>query len=168
MISDFQGFVQDHDVASFLQVFVGVGIIIALIYAVRALLRPASVVRSSGPAVFRGPTVTRSRAVKPTRPLQGQTNPKDLDGPRLALLMLPAEMHWQRAIAPMQSSIARGKRARDFHERAAMRLDAADYAFDRMLEELSSVLTLPGRSAASGSFGMSALSMDAGPASLAA
>jgi hypothetical protein len=168
MLFELHAFAQNDDVTSFLQVFLAVALVVAVIYAGRALLRPANPVRSvTMPVARKSPPVRSRQATNQAEPQQPVATPSDPEPERIVLKM-PGEAHWQRAIAPMQSSITRGHRARELHQRASIRLSAADYAFDRMLEELSAVIVLPVRATASGTFNAPALVMNAGPTSLAA
>ena len=166
MISELLALTQNEGVAGFFQVFLGVAAIGGVIYAVRAILRPASPVRATALPVPRKSPPARGRTV-PSIPLPRATPESHEVQSRLHVLKMTADAHWQRAVAPMQLSVARGHRARDLHQRAAMRLGSADYAFDRMLEELSLVIALPARGAVTGRFEVPALAM-AHPASLAA
>ncbi len=50
---------------------------------------------------------------------------------------MPPEAHCQRAVAPVRRVIACGERARELHDRAFVRLEAADYAFQRLLLEIA-------------------------------
>ena len=158
---------RNEDVASFLQVFLAVALVVAVIYAVRALLRPADQVRSVAKPVVRKSPPVRRQVAKQAEPQRPVGVPSSVEQER-PLLRMPGEAHWQRAIAPMQSSVTRSHRARELHQRASIRLSAADYAFDRMLEELSAVIVLPVRATASRTFSAPALAMSTGPASLAA
>lgn len=56
---------------------------------------------------------------------------------------MPAETQTQRAAAPVRLTIARGERAQELHSRAAVRLESAEYAFRRLLEDLADVMPLP-------------------------
>ena len=168
MIFELHAFAQNDDVTSFLQVFLAVALVMAVIYAGRALLRPANPVRSVAmPIPRKSPPVRSRQATNRAEPHQSIATPLTAEPERITLKM-PGEIHWQRAIAPMQSSVTRGHRARELHQRASIRLSAADYAFDRMLEELSAVIVLPARATASRTFHVPALTMGAGPTSLAA
>jgi hypothetical protein len=47
----------------------------------------------------------------------------------------------------VRTFIARGERARELHAEASVRLDAADYALQRLMSDLGPVLGLPRRPA---------------------
>lgn len=168
MISELQAIGQNDDVASFLLVFLVVAIGMALIYAVRALRRPADSVRSSaGKASVRSP-LRRPQQVTKQSGAGEAPSASPASAAEVMVARISAERHLERAIAPMQSSVARGYRARELHQRASVRLGAADYAFDRMLEELSAVIAFPERSTAAKGFSIPVLPVTAAPISLAA
>ena len=43
----------------------------------------------------------------------------------------------------MRSSVVGAERAIELHKQCQVKLDAAEYAFERMLEELSAAMTVP-------------------------
>jgi len=83
-------------------------------------------------------------AAKATRP--SKAAPQEFLAPSASQWVPPRispEAHSQRAAALIHEVVARGERARELHQRSLVRLEAADYAFQRLLLEVAEVINLP-------------------------
>ena len=143
---DVQPLIQDFS-DNFLNVFLGVAVFVAFAYAVKALIMPS---RPARQPVARKPKPTRVKRTKLARASQSPApiTQADVSAELLPLIAMPDEMQWQRAIAPVHSTIAHGRRAKELHQSAMTRLDAADYALQRLMDELAGVIALPARATA--------------------
>ena len=143
---DVQPLIQDFS-DNFLNVFLGVAVFVAFSYAIKALIMPArpakqTVVRKRKPA--RVKRTSRARAEKRPAPIAQPASIVEA----VPLIAMPDEMQWTRAIAPLHSTIAHSRRAEELHQNALTRLDAADYALQRLMDELVGVIALPARATA--------------------
>jgi hypothetical protein len=147
-MSDLMIFTPDNAATAiaFLQVFAGVGFVVLIGYGIKTYFYPDPVQRVALPPSRprrNKKRLLRQRSVPRVAPPERTANVRQ---PGM-LLPMPADQHWQRAIAPVYATIDHGKRARELHQSAMIRLDAADYAFGRMLDELKSVIALPANAA---------------------
>ena len=145
-MSDLLIFTQDHAATAiaFLQVFAGVGFVVLIGYGIKSYFFPSEPIQRMPlpPARPRRKIESRLLRRQPIPRIAPQQQKPDAQQPVIRLPM-PAELHWQRAVAPVHATIAHGRRARELHQHALTRLDAADYAFGRLLDELKSVVSLP-------------------------
>jgi hypothetical protein len=56
---------------------------------------------------------------------------------------LPVEAQWSRVTKIVEATLCRARNAGAYHAMAGLRLDAAEYAFGRMVEELRPVVARP-------------------------
>ncbi len=144
MTSVLQDLVREYQAAmiGFGQVFLISGILVAIAYGLKARLMPQKARLATGKS-FKAKT--RTSPAKPSRSLKSERQPAPPE-PKVATSDCKAEApmspeaHWERAIAPIRLGVARSERARELHDRAAIRLDSADYAFRQLLVELAEVL----------------------------
>lgn len=131
------------------QVFLGSAIVVAIAYGLKARLlgnKPKTRARRSQQRKARqsgaAPGAKRSAATP-----RGSADPVQLapatsneltsnTAPNASML----DVHWERAIEPLRISIARTERANELHKRALVRLDSADYALQRLIDELADVI----------------------------
>ncbi|MCL4766769.1 MAG: hypothetical protein KJZ80_11085 [Hyphomicrobiaceae bacterium] len=125
----------------FVQVFAASGALVCFAYWLKSRVMPDTPGRVARRSRQRTRLVSRRQ-----RP---QARPAYFEAPLAALpaaaLPIPAEAHSERAAEPVRLTIARGERAQELHSRAAVRLESAEYAFRRLLEDLSHVMPLPQR-----------------------
>lgn len=147
MISLLQEFARDHQSAlvDFGQVFLASAILVAIAgWAKWRLLpnRANSIARKP-----RQPKARQNRSVLVKRQAANFEVPvatiaKNVpSGPPVMRPMSP-EMHLQRAVSCLGSKIAHGERAQDLHGRAFVRLESVDYAFQRLLLDITPFVSL--------------------------
>ena len=143
-MSDLLIFTQDHAATAiaFLQVFAGVGFVVLIGYGMKSYFFPSEHIQRIPLPPSRPRRKMESRALR-RQPLPRIAPQQKSEAQPAVHLPMPSELHWQRAVAPVHATIAHGRRARELHQNALTRLDAADYAFGRLLDELKSVVTLP-------------------------
>lgn len=145
LFHEFVGAYWGTTLIGFGQVFLVSGFAVAMAYWLKARLMP----KRTKPIARKR---SRLRARLPQRPTVSKVSARSMDAGHF-VPVAPAEhasstsapgsmldVHWQRAVEPLQDSIARGERANELHGRALVRLDSADYALQRLLLDLADVI----------------------------
>lgn len=161
-MSVIQDFARDYlgAVIGFGQVFLASGILVAVAYGLKSRLlpeRPEPIARkpkNRKPRRQKPATKAKTRSTaapaadpkpktepEPVRFIPASTPEASASPPSISPALL--DTHWQRAIEALHLSIERAEKARELHERALVRLDSADYAFQRMLIDLVDVISPP-------------------------
>lgn len=129
------------------QVFLVSGMLVALGYWMKASLmrklgRPtASKPKRRQSSARKVPPKTAAPKAISQQPASGE--PAALHPAPAEIVRVSPELHSQRAAAPVRQVFARGELARDLHQRALIRLESADYAFQRLLLDIAEVISLP-------------------------
>lgn len=148
MMSLLYDLARDYQAAlvGFGQAFVVSGLLVAFGYWLKArLLRGWGTAAIDGrrrQRVAKKATQTHARPrpayFEPLQPAEPVLD-HDVPGPEAPTSL---EVHSQRIAAHVRTTIARGERARDLHNRALVRLESADYALQRLVLELAHLISV--------------------------
>lgn len=145
MMSLLQELARDYQTAvvGFGQVFLASGVLVAIAWWLKSRLMPGQA----------EPTARKPRQPKSRQARTDVFKPKAQSFatplPTIVTtnasperLPMSAETHWQRAAEPLRLMIGHGERARDLHDQAFVRLESADYAYQRLLLDLAPFISL--------------------------
>ena len=138
MMSLLQDLARDYQsaVVDFGQVLLASGILVTIAWGLKRWLLPNRAVPSRK---------ARLGWVKPKAKVfevPVRTIATDVSSGPTAMRPMSPETHLQRAAASLGSKIAHGERARELHDRAFVRLESVDYAFQRLLLDITPFVSL--------------------------
>ena len=146
MMSLLQDLARDYQsaVVDFGQVLLASGILVTIAWGLKRWLLPDRAGPSRKP---RQPRAREARLgwVKPKAKgfeVPVRTVATDVSSGPTAMRPMSPETHLQRAAASLGSKIAHGERARELHDRAFVRLESVDYAFQRLLLDITPFVSL--------------------------
>ena len=148
MMSLLHDLARDYQAAlvGFWQVFAASAILVAICYWLKLRLMRKLGWQSAGrPKRQTSARRVRSRAttrtVAPPKPVS--PDPVVLQPPSVAPMRISPETHSERAAALVRQVVDRSERACDLHQRSLVRLESADYAFQRLLLEVAEIIAFP-------------------------
>lgn len=95
-------------------------------------------------ALVSGPSLARRAAARSAVAAEVR---RDLPGADRAIRLASAPMtpadQWTRAVRPLDASAANARAMRELHAAAGKQLCSVDYALDQLIDDLSSIMTVP-------------------------